>query len=161
MGDPLHELEKKLERLVPHGLSDQGRDRLEGKIDELAAEVEVARSPWPWLRLSGIAAAIALVATVLVVSGVPGPGRDDAVGREAPAEVPAEDVESEMERLEYRREFGAPEDHRIVVTRFNEPMHSWNYKVREVELILDPVTGLRVELVTEHEEEVRTAVTSF
>jgi hypothetical protein len=96
MDDPLHELEKKLERLVPHGLSDQGRNRLE-----------------------------------------------------------------EMERLEYRREFGDPEDHRIVVTRFNEPMHSWNYKVREVELILDPVTGLRVELVTEHEEEVRTAVTSF
>lgn len=161
MGDPLHELEKKLERMVPHGLSDQGRDRLEGKIDELAAEVAAVRSSWSWPRLSTVAAAIALVATVLVLSGIP--RGEHAVENESSPEVPVvvAVVEPEMERLEYRREFGDPEDHRIVVTRFNEPMHSWNYKVRVVELILDRVSGLHIELVTEHEEEVRTAVTSF
>ena len=38
MGDPLKNLETRLEKLVPHGLSESGRNRLEEQIDaEVAA----------------------------------------------------------------------------------------------------------------------------
>lgn len=158
MGDPLQELEKRLELMVPQGLSDQGRDRLEEQIEQLASEVEASRSGWPWQRLAALAASLILIAGVVVVSGRG--GDDETPNPVAKTDVPETSL-PEFERLEHRREFTDPNNHRIVLTRFNEPMHSWNYKVREFELILDPVSGFRVEMVTESEEEVRTAVTSF
>ena len=160
MGDPLQELEEQLERMVPRGLSEQGRGRLEDQIDELAAVVEAAPGSWQWQKLAAIAAALALVATMGFMIGGGGPG-----GRTTGPEITSPEKTSQhvpgFEMVGFDREVLDNPEHLIVLSRHDEPMHKWGYKTREIELVLDEESGLRVRIVSEHDEVVLTAVTSF
>ena len=155
MGDPLQDLEEKLERLVPTGLSESGREQLEDQIDQLAAKVEAESTPFPWRTLAGLAAALtAVVGVVLWTEGQKG---EQLAGSEEQGKTIAEmRIEKELRKVEE-----AVEDRGIVLTPNNEPMHAWGYKVRKEELIFDPESGFRVQVVSEAEEEVLTEVTSF
>ena len=163
MGDPLHNLEQRLERLVPQGLSDGGRERLEAQIDELAAELGTAeKGGGHWRRFAAVAAAVVAVAGVAIFGT---PGEQDGNTVVAPAVKPAPVVvepEAAFETMEYEREVvDHNDDGVIVVGRFHEPVHSRTMIVREMELVIDKETGLRVRIVSERKEVVLTAVTSF
>ena len=155
MGDPLQELEEQLERMAPCGLSEEGRGRLEDQIDELAAVVEAAPGSWQWQKLAAIVAALALVATMGFMIGGGGPG-----GRTTGPENTSQHVPG-FETVGFDREVLDNPEHLIVLSRHDEPMHKWGYKTREIELVLDEESGLRVRIVSEHDEVVLTAVTSF
>lgn len=162
MGDPLKKLEERLEQLVPQGLSESGRTRLEEQIDELAAQVgPAARSRRPWPRLAGIAAMVAVVAALGALIKMKETG-EGSVTTPGEASIPEVAEGSGIEMVEFQREVGEDwRDGGIVLTRFNEPMRSWSYDVREVELVLDKESGLEVRIVSERREAVLTAVTSF
>lgn len=169
MGNPLSRLEEQLSTLVPRGLSDGGRAELEAQIDALAAEV-VSEEPAPRRRrvwpvgLGIAAAATVMVGLALLPEGAspdgaaakPDGGADSGAQEASPGQADGEFV-----TVDYERMIGDGEDHGIVLDRFNEPMRSWSYDVREMELVLDPESGLRVRIVQDRREQVRVAVTSF
>lgn len=157
MGDPLRELEEQLESLVPNGLSDQGRGRLEDQIDELAAGVESSESGGSWYRTAGIAAAIAMLAAILVITGggKSPSGLVEGIGEQGDGGEGIKVVEEHWDLGESAVSRG------IVLTPDNEAMHSWGFKVKKTELIFDPESGFHVRVVSEAEEEVLTEVTSF
>ena len=69
MDDRLRDLEKRLEELVPRGLGERGRERLEETIDSLAAEAGPrsarSRTRW-WLPGMGAAAVVAGLVAIAV-----------------------------------------------------------------------------------------------
>ena len=59
MGDGMMDLEERLSQLVPRGISEEGQSRMEGAIDKLASEVEIASptgSHWRRTGACGVAA---------------------------------------------------------------------------------------------------------
>lgn len=168
MGDRLQDLEERLGNLVPRGLSDDARFRIDQQIEELAAGVADKQPPGPrWKGALGVAAAAAIaVMGGLAVLARPGAeqeqgGRDQA-GASVPADTrPVAAAPSEFEMVDYNRTVGDGKDAGIVLGRFNEPMRAWDYEVREMELLLDAKSGLKVQIVREGREQVQVAVTSF
>lgn len=167
MGEPLRDLEARLERLVPRGLSEAGRARLDQQIDQLAEAVAQApvRKGWGMRGLGAAAAVAAVGAFILLNEGreaAPVAGGQDRPGAEAGgAGAEGAEDESSYETVDFARTVGDGEDGGILLDRFDEPMRAWNYPVREMELLLDKETGLQVRIVQERREQIRVAVTSF
>lgn len=161
MGDPLHDLEKRLERLVPQGLSDQSQTRLEDQIDELASGFEsAAKTGSSWQRIAVFAAVLALVAGVALFDGLH-QGVDHPVAGPSQNASAARALDSGIEMVDYQREVEDGRDGGIDLSQFNKPVRSWNYNVKEVETVVDKKTGWKIRIDSEREEAVLTAVTSF
>lgn len=167
MDDPLRDLEKRLERMVPKGLSEQTQERLEDQIDELAAQVGKPAS-FSWRHYAAMAAALASVAGLSFVAGQ---RESQAVAVDAPdgggvlKGVPVEPDELADDRFKFvDYEFHVSDsasDGGYILSRFNEPRRTWSFDTREIELVLDEESGLEVRIVSERKVAVSTPVTSF
>ncbi|MDA0765760.1 MAG: hypothetical protein O3A92_02910 [Verrucomicrobia bacterium] len=169
MDDSLKALEARLERLVPKGLSDLGRERMEDRIDELAATVESGSdlSGWKW----GMGAAAAVVALVAAFWSTGREGAETAVVEvpaveiAKPAEVVAMRTEEdlmELLTLSLTRHVEARTDRGFVTAEGGEAPHRyWSYEVTNDEELMDSESGYAVRVVSQHEEWVPVAVTSL
>lgn len=162
MDDPLRDLEKRLEQMVPKGLSEQTQERLDDQIDELAAQIGKPVG-FSWKHYAAIAAVLALVAGLSFVAGQ----RDSQVVAEDSPESrtilkgePVAPDEFKFVDYEYHVSDSAA-DGGYILSRFNEPRRSWSFDTREIELVLDEESGLEVRIVSERKVAVSTPVTSF
>lgn len=159
MGDSLHDLESRLERLVPRGISNHGRERLEEQIDDLADAVTQRKAGGRIKKLAGVAALAAVLAAVAVIAGLqqsrPKPTASE--GADAPA-----GTDAGIEPIDYLRVVAeSPSDGGYVQGEGNQPFRTWIYPVREEETVVDQQTGWEVTIVSEHEEKILTPVTRF
>ncbi len=162
MDDPIENLEEGLKRMVPPGLSDGGKTRLEEQIDALASGMERPSADGVGLRKVAAVAAVLVALAGMVIFGALRQRGEDPVASSKVAPPPEETEDFGIENLDFQRE--VMEDGRdggIVFGSNNAPMRSHLYSVREMETVLDKETGLQVQILSERNEVVLTAVTSF
>ena len=158
MDESLHRLEAQLEKLLPRGLRDSGREGLEARIDQLAAEARTEQSRsvrrgWGWA-----AVAAAVVMAVLAV-GVGRLGQDaDGVSSSRPLALGPEAFQTVelVQHVEERFDGGY-----VVGNGEQVPQRYWGYDITEMEKVVDSETGLTVRISTQKEEGVLTQLTTF
>jgi hypothetical protein len=168
MDDSLKALEERLEQLVPKGLSDLGRERMEDQIDALAESLQPAGQPagLKW-AVGGAAAALAMA----LVFWSPDPSGGEAVAENTLVEAPvAESVSTalteadlfEMLTLSSIREVETRTDRGWVADGEGDlPHRYWSYRVTDKEELIDEESGYSVSVVSQHEQWVPVAVTSL
>lgn len=159
MDESLRSLEERLEQLVPRGLGDHGRERLEEEIDRLAEEtvrVQGRRRRWPWAL--GAAAAIGLVCGLAFLSERPDGGSAVVhASSESGAMAPVV-----YETLGYSQKVDDRFDGGTILGNGTEaPYRYWGYSLTETEEVLHLESGYKVHISSEREEGILTRVTSF
>ena len=162
MGDPLKKLEERLERMVPQGLSDHGRERLEGQIDELASGLEEKASGLETKKLVAVAAGLAILAAAVVFVGLGLPGDSRVVEQDQPAAAVDPVFGSVLEPVDFLRLVAeSPSDGGYVQGESNMPFRTWIYPVREEETVVDKDSGWEIVIISEHEEQILTPVKRY
>ncbi len=161
MDDSMKRMEARLESLMPKGISDCGRERLEETIDELAATTPVAgNSSWKWAV--GAAACLGLAAGLGLLRG------PEEVGPvvEVPT-VPVEGVvlavyEPVVETLASSLQVdGRFDEGWAVVEGDGVPHRYWGYELTDEEEVVDEESGYTVRIYSEREEWVPVKLTSL
>jgi hypothetical protein len=174
MDDSLRAMEERLERLVPKGLSDLGRERMEEQIDQLARGVAEVRSGAGWKWGTGAAAAVAVMGV-----GFWQTGGEDAVVAGRGAVSPAalverwalefegmgggeESLEDDVLTMAMARQVEGRMDRGWVVAEGAETPHRyWSYEVTDEEELMDAESGYAVRVVSRQEEWIPVEVTSL
>lgn len=169
MDESLQALEKRLEQLVPKGLSDQGREQMEERIDEWAAAVDdgTSHGAWKW----GLGAAAAVSVLLAVDWGgrgeqpplVGGPGSVQGIEATAAADFLADGDEelAALLTLSRSRSVQARTDRGWVQASAETPHRYWSYEITEEEELMDEESGYAVRVLSQHEEWVPVAVTQL
>lgn len=166
MDESLKRMEDRLEALVPKGISDHGRERMEEMIDGLAAGVVGERSDggtWKWAV--GTAACLGLAAGLAFLVG---PDAPESLGELLPREV----VKVAMvERASYAPGVETMASSRQVDGRFDEgwvimdgagmPHRYWAYELTDEEEVVDEESGYTVRIYSQREEWVPVKLTSL
>ncbi|MDP0489798.1 MAG: hypothetical protein Q7Q71_01960 [Verrucomicrobiota bacterium JB023] len=140
----LDDMERSLERLMPRGMGDETRLRLEGVIDELAASTPPRMRRWPWALAASIV--VALSATAMMQES-----RPEAGGAGFTAE---QSEETEFELLEKGLWLEEGRDEGIQATTDDgQAMRAFSYVAIEEERLLHPQTGYTVVVQRELEGE--------
>ena len=161
MDDALKRLEERLEELVPKGISDCGRERLEETIDELAAGTTAAgNGTWKWAV--GAAACLGVAAGLALLRGPEKPG---PVVEETPNEASGRVVLAAYEpgveplaswlQVDERFDEGWGVDPNGVLYRY------WGYAITDEEEVVDEESGYTVRIYSEREEWVPVKLTSL
>lgn len=162
MGDRMMELEERLEQLVPRGLSEDGRARMDAEIDRLAAEVAddvptVSSGGRFRKTLAWAAVACVLVSLTAVYFAPPAATVDQPVVEVvAPYDAEAALIEylaSELRVTEMRDHGWGIQDGSDQAYRY------WTNMVTETENMLDHESGYEVKVVSEREVVVPVALT--
>lgn len=166
MDDTLQRLEARLEALVPKGISDHGRERMEEVIDKLASEVPLVHSGggmWKWPV--GAAACLGLAAGLALLRGPDGPGAlvempEVSVARVA--RVAWADYEPGVETMASSLQVDERFDEGwVVVDGAGLPHRYWAYELTDEEEVLDEESGFTVRIYSEREEWVPVKLTSL
>ncbi len=162
MDDSLKRLEERLEVLIPKGISDHGRERMEETIDNLASSTTVeGGAAWKWAVSAaaclGAAAGLALLR-----------------GPEAPAPMvmdPPKPVTGAVVLASYEPFVETLSSSREVAGRFDGglaagdgtgmPHRYWSYDLREEEEVVDEQSGYTIRIYSESQEWVPVRLTSL
>ncbi len=159
MDDALKQLEGRLERLAPRGLSDHAVTRLETQIDELAEEAGPNSPRWVRWVTAG-AAMLGLLATLMVLAQPRGPEEAAAAAAEqagAPwRRGPSFETLELVQNVEDRFDGG-----NVLGDGTEAPHRYWGYEVTETEDMVDCESGLRVRISSKWEEAVLTKITTY
>lgn len=174
MDEQLRRLEERLEGLVPKGISDHGRTRLEETVEELAAR-DATRKPggnaWKWG--AGIAAAMGIMTGVQFVREPSAP--PVAISSMHPGVVEAV-FGDEVSYPGFGDDISFPVVETVALTRqvegrFDEGWveaegaphvyRCWEYEVTDEEAIIDEETGYEVTVYSERQERIPVRITSL
>ena len=159
MDDAMKRMEERLEALVPKGLSDLGRERLEETIDELAAGTTVSGSgTWKWAV--GSAACLGLAAGLALLAG-PKSTPMAQMPVVAPDEVALASYEPAVETVLSSLHVEGRYDEGLVMDGVNAPHRYWAYELTNEEEVVDEETGFTVRIMTQREEWVPVKMTSL
>ena len=165
MDEAMRRVEERLEALVPKGISDRGRERLEERLEELA-ENAASRSPgggaWKWGL--GLAAGLGLMAGAQFL--LPGPSAQPVVAEAgSPGVVEfalAEDFFTVVETVAISRQVEGRMDEGWVPSEGSPHVYRyWGYEVTDEEEVVDEETGYVVKVYSQREKRIPVRITSL
>lgn len=161
MDDSLKRLEERLEGLVPKGISDCGRERLEETIDELAAAApDGGGEAWKWAV--GAAACLGLAAGLGFLRGLDEVPTLVDLRVPVPEEVVLASYEPGVETLASSLQVdGRFDEGWVVVGDDGVPHRYWAYELTDEEEVVDEESGYTVRIYSEREEWVPVKLTSL
>ena len=161
MDDSLKRLEERLEGLVPKGISDCGRERLEETIDELAAATPASvGGSWKWAV--GAAACLGLAAGVAFLRDLDEAPTLVELPALAPEEVVLASYEPGVETLASSLQVdGRFDEGWVVANGDGVPHRYWAYELTNEEEVVDEESGYTVRIYSEREEWVPVKMTSL
>jgi hypothetical protein len=165
MDEAMRTMEERLEALVPKGISDRSRERLEETIEGLA-ESAATRShgggAWKWGL--GVAAGLGLMVGAQFL--LRGPSAQPVVAETRSPEVVefalAEDFVSVVETVMLSRQVEGRMDEGWVPAEGSPHVYRyWGYEVTDEEEVVDEETGYVVKVYSQREKRIPVRITSL
>ena len=165
MDEAMRRVEERLEGLVPKGISDRGRERLEECLEELAenaASGNPGGGAWKWGL--GLAAGLGLMAGAQFL--LPGPSAQPVAAELGSPEVVeyalAEDFIPVIETVTISRQVEDRVDEGWVLAEGSPHVYRyWGYELTDEEEVVDAETGYVVTVYSQREKRIPVRVTSL